>query len=140
MHKIIQVNWEGWKCTYTMNAQIYDSEKLYANRMQAFYMNENQLLMKHFNSVSYETIQENLVKEDSYWHYSFEADGKTYVILLGMMEDASASVAAQVSGGWTNCTVSVVAGTDSEPAIADGVLSINVSGVEAILCQSTPNA
>lgn len=108
--------------------------------MQAFYMNENELLMKHFNSVSYETIQENLVKEDSYWHYSFEADGKTYVILLGMMEDASASVAAQVSGGWTNCTVSVVAGTDSEPAIADGVLSINVSGVEAILCQITPNA
>ena len=108
--------------------------------MQAFYMNENQLLMKHFNSVSYETIQENLVKEDSYWHYSFEADGKTYVILLGMMEDAAASVAAQVSGGWTNCTVSVVAGTASEPTLTDGVLSINVSGVEAILCQITPNA
>lgn len=28
----LQVNWEGWKCTYTVNAQLHDSEKLYANR------------------------------------------------------------------------------------------------------------
>ena len=103
-------------------------------------MNESDLLMKHFYSVDYETIQQNLVKEDSYWHYSFEADGSTYVIILGMMEDTAASAAAQVSGGWTDCTVRVVAGTDSEPAIADGVLSVTVNGVEAILCQITPNA
>lgn len=108
--------------------------------MKQFYMNENELLMKHFYSVDYETIQQNLVKEDSYWHYSFEADGSTYVIILGMMEDAASSVAAQISGGWTDCTVRVVAGTGSVPAIADGVLSVTVNGVEAILCQITPNA
>lgn len=104
--------------------------------MVAFAEQERQLADEHFSLGKYPVLNEE--KTDKIWHHSFVKDGEVYVVVLNLTPEAVSYDVPLVSfDGKVKVTSGSVQaiGADVMPVVADGKMTVNLSGGQCVRYQ-----
>ena len=106
----------------------------------SFNQKEAELLFRHFATGENPTYSR--YSDDGIMYESWTADGKVYVALINRTREAgTAAVSLRGQDGTTilSGTARVVAGGGQQPVIANGSMSVALSGSDCLLLEITPD-